>query len=114
MTPTFLNYAALGCAIVLETIGTALLAQSQQFTKLWPSLGMAVCYILSLYFLSHALKVMPVGIAYAIWSGLGIVLISAVSYFAFRQALDLAAIIGIGFILTGVVIVNAFSASASH
>ena len=57
MTPTFLNYAALGCAIVLETIGTALLAQSQQFTKLWPTFGMAVCYILSLYFLSHALKV---------------------------------------------------------
>jgi small multidrug resistance pump len=114
MTPTTLSYAALGCAIVLETIGTALLQQSQQFTKPWPTLGMAVCYILSFYFLSHALKAMPVGIAYAIWSGLGIVLISAVSYFAFRQALDLAAIIGIGFILTGVVIVNAFSTSASH
>jgi small multidrug resistance pump len=114
MNPTLLGYTALGGAIVLETIATALLAQSQQFTRPWPSAGMVICYGLSFYLLSHALKVMPVGVAYAIWSGLGIVLISAVSYFAFRQALDLAAIIGIGFILTGVVIVNAFSASASH
>jgi small multidrug resistance pump len=114
MNPTTLGYAALGCAIVLETIGTALLAQSQQFSRPWPSAGMVVCYGLSFYLLSHALKVMPVGIAYAIWSGLGIVLISAVSTIVFRQTLDLAAIIGIGFILTGVVIVNAFSTSTSH
>ena len=114
MSPIAVSYAALGCAILLETIGTALLAQSQQFTKPWPSVGTAVCYVLSFYLLSHALKTMPVGIAYAIWSGLGIVLISAVGYIAFRQTLDLAAIIGIGFILTGVVIVNAFSTSTTH
>ncbi|MGO3927737.1 DMT family transporter [Rhodopseudomonas pseudopalustris] len=114
MSPIAVSYAALGCAILLETIGTALLAQSQQFTKPWPSVGTTVCYVLSFYLLSHALKTMPVGIAYAIWSGLGIVLISTVGYIAFRQTLDLAAIIGIGFILTGVVIVNAFSTSATH
>ena len=113
MNPAML-YAVLVLAIVFEVLGTSAMQAAQHFTKLVPTVIMVVCYAIAFYFLSYTLRVIPVGIAYAIWSGLGIVLISAVSYFAFRQALDLAAIIGIGFILTGVVIVNAFSASASH
>jgi small multidrug resistance pump len=75
---------------------------------------MAVCYIASLYFLSLALKTIPIGIAYAVWSGLGIVLISAVGYVKFRQALDTPAIVGISLIVVGVVVANVFSKSLAH
>ena len=75
---------------------------------------MGACYLASLYFLSLALKTMPIGIAYAIWSGLGIVLISAIGYVNFRQALDMPAMIGVGFIVAGVVIANLFSNSIAH
>ena len=114
MNPTLISYAALGIAIVLEVIATSLLQQSQQFTKPLPTLGVVVFYAGAFYCLSITLKAMPIGIAYAIWSGLGIVLISAVGILAFRQRLDTAALIGLGFIVTGVVIVNVFSKSVSH
>ena len=71
-------YTALGAAIILEVSGSTLLKLSQQFTKLWPSLGMLVCFILSLYCLSLALKMVPLGVAYAVWAGLGIVLTAVV------------------------------------
>lgn len=109
-----LTYAALGTAIVLEVIGTTFLQKSQQFTKLGPTLVMAACYLAAFYFLSLALRTIPVGIAYAIWSGLGIVLISAVGYFLFKQALDTPALLGIGLIIAGVVIINLFSKTAAH
>jgi small multidrug resistance pump len=114
MNPVVISYAALVVAIVCEVIATSFLQQSQQFTRLVPTLLMAVFYGAAFYLLTIALRTMPVGIAYAIWSGLGIVLISAVGYFFFRQTLDLAAVIGLGFIITGVIIVNAFSSSVSH
>ena len=75
---------------------------------------MGVCYLASLYFLSLALKTIPIGIAYAIWSGLGIVLISLIGYVKFRQALDTPALIGVGLIVAGVVIANLFSKSVVH
>ncbi|THF64999.1 QacE family quaternary ammonium compound efflux SMR transporter [Pseudothauera nasutitermitis] len=114
MNPLLSAYAVLGVAIVLEIIGTTFLQKSEQFTRLMPTLVMAVCYLGAFYFLSLALRVIPVGLAYAIWSGLGIVLISLVGYVVFRQSLDLPAIIGLGLIIAGVVVINVFSRSISH
>lgn len=105
---------ALLTAIILEVIGTSLLPKTEQFSKLWPSLGMAVAYLLAFYFLTHALKVFPIGVAYAIWSGLGIVLIAAIGVIAFGQRIDLAGVIGLGLIIAGVIVVNLFSSSISH
>ncbi|MBB3451947.1 small multidrug resistance pump [Rhizobium sp. BK313] len=107
-------YAMLLVAIVLEVIGTTALQMSQQFTRLGPSIVLVVCYVAAFYFLSLTLRVIPVGIAYAIWSALGIVLISAVGLVFFRQKLDLAAVIGLGLIIAGVLVVNLFSKSVSH
>lgn len=108
------TYAALIAAIVCEVIGTSFLQQSQQFTRLVPTVLMAVFYGAAFFLLSITLKTLPVGVAYAIWSGLGIVLISAVGYVFFRQTLDLAAMIGLGLIIAGVVVVNIFSKTAGH
>ncbi|WFU07924.1 SMR family transporter [Rhizobium sp. CB3090] len=107
-------YAMLLVAIVLEVIGTTALQMSQQFTRLGPSIVLVLCYVAAFYFLSLTLRVIPVGIAYAIWSALGIVLISAVGLVFFRQKLDLAAVIGLLLIIAGVLVVNLFSKSVSH
>ncbi|MGA0615166.1 DMT family transporter [Paracoccus sp. KR1-242] len=109
-----LTYATLIVAIVLEVTGTTFLQRSEQFTRLVPTLMMGLCYAGSFYFLSHALRAMPLGIAYAIWSGLGIVLVSLIGLFVFGQRLDVAAIIGLGLIIAGVIVVNLFSGSISH
>lgn len=114
MKPMIAAYGALGIAIVLEVIGTTLLQKSEQFTRLVPTVAMAICYLGAFYFLSIVLKSMPVGLAYAIWSGLGIVLISTIGYALFGQTLDMAAVIGLGFIIVGVIIVNLFSKSIGH
>ena len=105
---------SLTIAICLEVVGTTLLQQSQQFTRLLPTVGMGLCYAASFYFLSLALRTMPVGIVYAIWSGMGIVLISAIGYFVFRQTLDLAALVGMGLIVAGVLVINLLSKSVGH
>lgn len=104
-------YGALGAAIVLEVAGTTFLQMSEQFTKLVPTLLMAACYLIAFYFLTLAIKTIPIGLAYAIWSGLGILLISLIGYVVFRQSLDVAAIIGLGLIIVGVIVVNVFSKS---
>jgi small multidrug resistance pump len=114
VNPALITYGSLLSAIALEVVGTTLLQQSQQFTRILPTLGMALCYGAAFYLLSITLRVLPVGIAYAIWSGLGIVLISAVGLIVFRQSLDMAAMIGLGFIIAGVVIVNVFSKTVAH
>ncbi|MFV8825590.1 SMR family transporter [Thauera sp. WH-2] len=114
MTPALSAYAALFTAIVLEVIGTTLLQKSAQFTRLWPTLGMAACYLGAFWFLSLTLRTVPVGLAYAIWSGLGIVLISLIGWRVFGQALDPPAMIGIGLIIAGVVVINLFSKSMPH
>ncbi|ATB37135.1 Ethidium bromide-methyl viologen resistance protein EmrE [Cystobacter fuscus] len=114
MNPALISYGALAAAITLEVVGTTCLQQSRQFTNPLPTALMALCYAGAFYFLSIALKAMPVGIAYAIWSGLGIVLISVIGFFIFHQKLDAAAMIGLGFIIFGVIIVNVFSKSVSH
>lgn len=113
MTP-LASYLCLFVAIAFEVVGTSALQASQQFTRLVPTLIMAACYAAAFFALSLALKMMPIGVAYAIWSGLGIVLISAIGAFWFRQRLDTPALIGLSFIIAGVVIVNAFSKAAAH
>lgn len=114
MNPTFLAYGALALAIVCEVIGTSFLMRSEQFTKLVPTLVMTLFYAGSFYFLSQSLKTLPLGVAYAIWGGLGIILTAVIGVVMFRQMLDLPAMIGIGMIVGGVVVVNAFSNSMSH
>ena len=108
------TWAALLGAIGLEVLGTTLLQQSQQFTRLWPTAGLALCYGLAFYLLTIALKQMPVGLAYAIWSGLGVVLISVIGLFLFKQKLDLPAVVGLVMIVGGVVVINLFSKSVTH
>ncbi|TCB00976.1 QacE family quaternary ammonium compound efflux SMR transporter [Rhizobium leguminosarum bv. viciae] len=107
-------YGLLFAAIVLEVIGTTALQPSQQFTRIGPTALVVACYAAAFYCLSLTLKSIPVGIAYAIWSALGIVLISSVGLVFFKQRLDLPAIAGLGLIITGVVVVNLFSKSVSH
>ncbi|KAK0330151.1 hypothetical protein LTR94_033945, partial [Friedmanniomyces endolithicus] len=87
---------------------------SQQLTRPWPTAGMAVCYGLAFYLLSVALRQMPVGIAYAIWSGLGVVAISVIGAVAFRQRLDPPAMLGLALIIGGVVVIQLFSKSMAH
>ena len=109
-----MGYVYLGVAIVAEVIGTSALKASNGFTQLVPSLITIVTYAVAFYFLSLTLKTIPVGIAYAIWSGIGIVLIALIGLFWFRQPLDLAAVIGLGLIIAGVAVVNGFSRSVVH
>ncbi|ANH05057.1 MULTISPECIES: SMR family transporter [Shinella] len=107
-------YAVLVVAIVFEVLGTSAMQAAQHFTRAVPTAMMVVCYAIAFFFLSWSLRYVPVGIAYAIWSGLGIVLISAVGYFVFGQKLDLAAIVGLGLIIAGVLVLNLFSKSTFH
>lgn len=108
------GYAWLGLAIVAEVIATTALKASDSFSKLWPSLITAVGYSFAFWCLSHSMKTVPVGVGYAIWSGVGIVLITAIAWVLFKQKLDLPAMIGMGMILAGVVVINVFSKSAGH
>lgn len=101
-------------AIIAEVIGTSALQASQQFSKLGPSVIVVLAYGLSFYLLSFALSAIPVGVAYAIWSGLGVVLITLVGWLVFSQALDLAAVLGIGLIIAGVIVLQLFSSSSTH
>lgn len=108
------HYIHLILAIITETIGTTALQASAQFTRLWPSVLCVLAYAASFYLLALALKVMPVGILYAIWSGFGIVMIAMIGFAVFGQKLDLAAVLGIGLILAGIVVIHLFSNTATH
>lgn len=102
-------YIALFCAIVFEVIGTSALQASQQFTRPVPSILVVLGYGLCFYCLSLALKTLPLGIVYAIWSGLGIVLIALIGWMVFGQRLDTPALIGMAMILGGVLLIHLFS-----
>ena len=104
-----MTYVFLLCAIVAEVIATSALKAANGFTNLIPSIIVVVGYAAAFYFLSLTLRTLPVGIAYAIWSGLGIVLISIAGWVVYKQALDLPAIIGMSLIIAGVIVINAFS-----
>ena len=101
-------------AIIFETVATSALKASEQFTRIFPSALTIIGYLVAFYCLSITLKTIPVGLAYAIWSGVGIILISLVGIFFFKQALDLPSIIGLVLIVLGVLIINVFSKSLPH
>jgi small multidrug resistance pump len=109
-----MHYVYLAVAIVSEVIGTTALNASSGFTRPIPSLIVVVGYAIAFYGLSLTIRTIPVGLAYAIWSGVGIVLISAIGVVWFRQHLDAAAILGLSLVIAGVVIVNLFSRSMPH
>jgi small multidrug resistance pump len=106
-----MSYLFLTIAIIAEVIATSALKASQGFSVLMPSIITILGYAVALFFLSLTLKTIPVGIAYAIWSGAGIVLISTIGWIFFKQNLDLAAIIGLGLMLAGIIVINVFSNS---
>ncbi|WP_348797521.1 DMT family transporter [Flavobacterium adhaerens] len=108
------NFLFLMIAIVFEIIATSALKKSAEFTKLIPSIITIIGYCGAFYFLSFAIKTIPIGIAYAIWSGVGIVLITIIGVIFFKQMLDLPAIIGLTLILIGVIVINIFSKTAGH
>jgi len=107
-------YAILAIAIVSEVIGTLSLKASEGFTRLGPSLIVVIAYGLAFYFLSMTLKSIPVGIAYAVWSGIGVTLVALIGWLVFGQKLDLAAVLGMGLITAGVIVLNLFSNTAQH
>ncbi len=107
-------YVYLGGAIVLEAMGTTALKSSDSFTRLVPTIITIACFAASFYLLSFALREVPTGVAYAIWSGVGIVLISAVAWIVHGQRIDPAGIGGIALIVAGVLVINLFSKTAAH
>ena len=107
-------YAFLLIAIAAETVGTMGLQASQQFTRFGPSMVAILGYAVAFYFLGLVLKFMPVGVAYALWSGIGIVLIASMGFAFFGQKLDMPALIGIALIIAGILVINLFSGTAHH
>ena len=109
-----MKYLYLALAIVLEVLGSSFMKASDGFSKLLPTTITIIAYIACFFFLSQALKSIPLGIAYAIWGSLGIVLTALISVIIFKQSLDLPAIIGIILIVAGVFVMNFFSKSSTH
>ena len=108
------NWVFLFIAIVSETVATSALKSSEGFSRLWPSVLVVAGYSAAFYFLSLTLRTIPVGIAYAIWSGIGVVLIALAGWLIHGQRLDAPALIGIGLIVSGVIVMNVFSSSSAH
>lgn len=109
-----MSYLYLAIAIVCEVIGTSALKATEGFTRLGPSIVVVVGYGLAFYFLSLTLRTVPVGVAYAIWSGAGVALITLIGWLVFKQRLDAAALAGIGLIVAGVVVIQFFSSAGRH
>jgi small multidrug resistance pump len=108
------TYLFLLAAIVLEVVATTALARSASFTRLVPSLIAIFGYAGAFWLLSVPLRVMPTGVVYALWSGLGIVLITAVAWVWQKQVLDTAALLGLGLIMAGVLVIHLFSSAVNH
>ena len=109
-----ITYGSLSLAITLEVIATSLLPHTREFTRPLPTLATLALYGLAFYLLTIVTRVLPIGIVYALWSGMGIVLVAGLNHFFFRQSLDFPAILGISLIVLGVIIINVFSSSVSH
>ena len=107
-------YIYLTIAVICEVVATSSLKATQEFTRLIPTLVVITGYLAAFYFLTLSLKTLTIGVAYAIWSGLGIVLIAIFGYIIYREMLDIPAIIGIVLILTGIVVINVFSGTVTH
>lgn len=108
------NWIFLSIAIFGEVVATSALKSSNGFTKLAPSIVVVVGYGLAFYFLSLALKSIPMGIAYAVWAGLGIVLVAAIAWMFHGQKLDAWAFVGMGLIVSGVAVLNLLSKASAH
>ncbi|MDA7429800.1 SMR family transporter [Primorskyibacter aestuariivivens] len=107
-------YLALILAVAAETIGTTALQASQQFSKLVPSIIVVLAYGVAFYLLALSLRVIPVGVAYALWSGLGILFIAVIGFVVFDQRLDWPAILGMGMIVAGIAVMQLFSQTVTH
>ena len=114
MNPMLMAYILLAFAIVSEVMGSTFLVKSEGFTQLVPSILVVIFYVISFYLLSQVIKTIPLGVAYAIWGGVGIVLTALIGFLMFRQSLDLAALIGIALIIGGVIVMNVFSKTVGH
>ena len=108
------HWLYLGVAIVAEVIGTSFLKSSAGFTRLWPSLIVVVGYAVAFYFLAVTLRTMSVGIAYAVWAGAGVALITLIGWIFYREPLDGPALVGIALIVAGVAVINLYSASVAQ
>ncbi len=108
------DWLYLAAAIAAETLATSLLKSSEGFTRLGPSLIVVAGYGCAFFFLSLTLRTIPVGVAYAIWSGVGIILVTLVAWLIFGQKIDLPGLIGIGLIVAGVVVLKLFSKTSGH
>ncbi|TQV86046.1 multidrug efflux SMR transporter [Exilibacterium tricleocarpae] len=109
-----MHWLYLAIAIVAEVAGSIALKQSDAFTRVGPSALTVAAVVTALFFLALALRTIPLGVAYAIWAGAGIVLISIVGVVVFRQSLDLPAMIGIALIVSGMIVINMLSSSTTH
>ena len=109
-----MNWIYLGIAIVAEVVATSALKAAEGFTRIVPSVVVIVGYVVAFYFLSLTLRTIPVGVAYAIWSGVGISLIALIGWLHYGQTLDFPAILGLVLIASGVVVLNGFSKSVGH
>jgi len=108
------SWMLLLCAVFCEVVGTSAIKYSEGFTKVVPTIVVFIGFGVAFYLLSITLKVIPIGMAYAVWSGLGIVLISVIGHFVFNQRLDVPAFIGMSFIIGGVLIMQIFSKAVAH
>ena len=107
-------YLYLAIAIIAEVAATSALKASAGFSRLVPSVIVMVGFGTALYFMTLVIRVIPIGITYAIWSGLGIVLVTFVGFILYKETLDTAAVIGMGLIISGVMVINVFSKTISH
>ena len=108
------GYLHLTIAILAEVFATSLLKATEDFTKFWPSVAVVVGYGVAFYFLTLALRHIPIGIAYAVWAGAGIVLIAVIGAVVYKQVPDLAAVIGMALIVAGIVVIHLFSKTGAH
>jgi len=108
------HWLYLGVAIVSEVVATSALKAAEGFTRLLPSLVVVVGYGIAFYCLSVVLRTLPLGVTYAIWSGVGVALVALVGWLVYRQSLDLAAVIGLTLIVAGVIVLNVFSKTVAH
>ena len=106
-----MSFIYLSIAIIAEVIATSALKASNGFSIFWPAIATIIGYAIALFFLSLTMKTIPMGIAYAIWSGAGIILISTVGLLVYKQQLDIPALVGLGFMIVGIIIINVFSKS---
>ena len=109
-----MQWIYLAIAIVSEVVATSALKAAEGFTRFVPSVLVVVGYALAFYFLSLTLRIIPLGVAYAIWAGVGVALVALVGWVVYHQSLDIPALIGIALIVSGVIVLNLFSKTVVH